>query len=426
MSINLERLTTYQVNIGASLHKSNSTGQIDDSKIDSGTDEGEYHLVTRQLPRSTTKLSRETLEKGNNARARLLGTAGSSSRPKDDSNNNESGGSGGGKMPLLLEIDTQDQSSTCAYEGEYEHISHSDENDEVDCLLIYDDESKSFVIERVGSNVLIKSSTANGAGATASSSMSTGQLALPANKYVPPKDGAKKQDAHDTQASLDDSIDAELARELEGALDDLSDPGDGKSANPSRRGSAHNQHHKREGSEDDQLNMELAENIDEALQDALSDDDEFEEVDDTHFMGNGSGSANVADIEVLSDHHSDIGDDEEEDDMIFEEVDPSADMDGGSNSNNNNNNNPAESASLSFLESDSDEFEEIDNGQGSDSLFGESARSSPSGANMQQQQRRRHSQRQHSPHGIPADPDNEDSSEFEDLENDLARSLENI
>ncbi|KAI8325370.1 hypothetical protein GQ54DRAFT_295601 [Martensiomyces pterosporus] len=427
MSINLEHPATYHVRLGTSMHRSDS--QID--KADSGTDEGEYHLVARQLPRSTTRLSRDTLENGENIRARLLGTPSNTAqaRPKDSGNNS-------GKLPLLIEIDTRDQNSTCVYEGDYEQVSHSQESEEVDCLLLYDEESKAFVIERVASSVLIKSSnTAGGSNAGGSGSTSTGQLALPANKYVAPKGGsrpsAKSQSRQDTQAALDDTMDAELARELEGALDDLSDHGDGataRPASPSRRGSTQRLH-KRQTSED-QLNMELAENIDEALQDALSDDDEFEEVDNSQFMSNNSSKNLEAEVESLSDRHSNNGDEEEdEDDMIFEEVDPSAGMENGDA----NSDLLGATASVALLESDSDEFEEIDNEQDpslffnganeqdSGSLFAESVQSSPTSASHHQRQ-------QQSPlaHGVSADPDNEDSSEFEDLENDLARSLEDV
>ncbi|KAJ2457764.1 hypothetical protein GGI02_006091, partial [Coemansia sp. RSA 2322] len=280
MSINLEQTTTYPIRLGSSLAKRDGIDPATGLASEEGAEEG-FHFVSRQLPRTTTKLSRETLENGDNVRARLLGTSARVAAGSD------------GKRQILLEIDARDQKSTCTYEGEYEPVlsggrtSVNDDDDsiddeEVDCVLIYDEESKAFVIERVASSTVIKSGVPSGVN-SASTGASAGQLTLPANRHSDlPRDGGVNATAasnRGTPSLLDEASEDELAKELEGILD------------------------------------------------VTSDDDEFEVVD-------GSGADTKvskpieAEVESLSDRRSDNDDDD--DDMVFEEVDPSADLSAGS------------------------------------------------------------------------------------------------
>ncbi|KAJ2508131.1 hypothetical protein IWW47_000765 [Coemansia sp. RSA 2052] len=133
MAINLEQKAAYPIRIGASVFRSGSNNTDFTQRVvsDDGTfEEDGFHLVSRQLPRTTTKLSRETLESGENVRTRQLGTT---ARSAED----------GGKQSVLIEIDARDQKSTCTYEGDFEPVpfsdnieAHSDdgENDEIECI----------------------------------------------------------------------------------------------------------------------------------------------------------------------------------------------------------------------------------------------------------------------------------------------------
>ncbi|KAJ2885136.1 hypothetical protein IWW38_005353, partial [Coemansia aciculifera] len=328
MSINLEQKTTYPIRLGASMRKRSDSNSDPSQRIvsDEGTFvEDGFHLVSRQLPRTTTKLSRETLESGENVRARQLDTSATL--------NDGSGLDSKQQQSVLIEVDGSDQrSTTCTYEGDFEPVasghgaretSSDGESDEVECVLIYDEEMKAFVIERIASLVTIKSGVPSGVTA-ASVGTSAGQLALPANKHGSPKERVRTASAKRDTPSLvgDESSEDELAKELEGMLDDNSDMGDvalttSPSRSRSRRSSV--QGTQKWESLDDQLNMELAENLDDALlEDVASDEDEFEEVNDAQFIGSEDGGGNV---ESLADSRSDDDDDDDDDDLAFEEVD---------------------------------------------------------------------------------------------------------
>ncbi|KAJ2870488.1 hypothetical protein GGH93_005536 [Coemansia aciculifera] len=390
---------------------------------DEGTfEEDGFHLVARQLPRSTTKLSRETLENGENVRARHLDTT---AREAEGDN----------RQSVLIEIDARDQKSTCTYEGDFEPVPHSDgSDDEVECVLIYDEESKAFVIERVASHVVVKSGAPSGVSA-ATAGTSAGQLALPMNKHGSPKERVRAASRRDTPSLMDEASDDELAKELEGMLDDVSDQGDvaltGSARSRSRRSSV--QRANKWDNLDDQLNMELAENLDEALLgDVASDDDEFEEVDGAQFLGSDNGADDggeardlVAEVESLPDRRSD-DDDDDDDDMAFEEVDPSAELDARPNSQ------LALSVSRAGLSDEFGDFEEIgtpltgqSNGTSGidDSLFSGSA--SPSLLSPRRPEHRSVNQARRPKGGsLSADVDTETLDEFEDLDLDLTRSLE--
>ncbi|KAJ2811561.1 hypothetical protein H4S07_001988 [Coemansia furcata] len=374
MSINLEQKTTYPIRLGSTIVKNTSeSSQV----ADSGTfEEDGFHLVSRQLPRSTTKLSRETLESGENARARHLDTT----RP--------------GPSQVLIEIDGRDQKSTCTYEGDYEPVALKDEgqsDDDVECVLIYDEESKAFVIDRVASHVAVKTGAPSGVSSVAATS--TGQLALPVNRHVASRRGTP-----------DEASDDELAKELEGMLDDVSDPGDARKTSVPRASAA------KWDSLDDQLNMELAETLDDALLDAASDDDEFEEVDGAQFLDD----AKDLDVESLPDRSDD-------DDMVFEEVDPGADA-------------PSAPLSLSVARGDDfGDFEEIgtpltgqSNGTSGidDSLFSGSASPALLSPRRSEQRGVVNQARRSRGSGLSADVDTETLDGFEDLDLDLTRSLE--
>ncbi|KAJ2062310.1 hypothetical protein GGI17_002548 [Coemansia sp. S146] len=423
MSINLEQNTTYPIRLGSTMLK-RSNANLSQVVADEGTfEEDGFHLVARQLPRSTTKLSRETLENGENARARHLDTT---AREAEGDN----------RQSVLIEIDARDQKSTCTYEGDFEPVPHSDgSDDEVECVLIYDEESRAFVIERVASHVVVKSGAPSGVSA-ATAGTSAGQLALPMNKHGSPKERVRAASRRDTPSLMDEASDDELAKELEGMLDDVSDQGDvaltGSARSRSRRSSV--QRANKWDNLDDQLNMELAENLDEALlEDVASDDDEFEEVDGAQFLGSDNGADDggeardlVAEVESLPDRRSDDDDDDDDDDMAFEEVDPSAELDARPNSQ------LALSVNRAGLSDEFGDFEEIgtpltgqSNGTSGidDSLFSGSA--SPSLLSPRRPEHRSVNQaRRPKGSSLSADVDTEALDEFEDLDLDLTRSLE--
>ncbi|KAJ2551889.1 hypothetical protein EV175_003518 [Coemansia sp. RSA 1933] len=308
MSINLDQKITYQLSLGASLRKSNTTA---DNLANSGTEDSEFHLVSRNLPRTTTKLCRETLEVEPNIRARLLSVP-----AKSNSN-------GRGIQSAIFEANAHDQKTTCTYEGDYVNISYAadssgvDDSEDVDCVLIYDAETKSFVIERLTANVSIKSSSQNDVNAPG-----PGSLALPANRSGP-TGGVRRE------PTIDEAAEDELAKELEGMLDDVSDFGDSNEAQPTSANVIGDERLGRRDSaraQDKQLSMELAENLDDELFDEpVSDDDEFEEVDNVQFMEDDDTSP----IERRNTKDS-MADD---DDMMFEEVEPFAELGSGSGGN---------------------------------------------------------------------------------------------
>ncbi|ORX74832.1 hypothetical protein DL89DRAFT_23431 [Linderina pennispora] len=342
MSINLETLTTYNVRVGASI--SPQTANDSDAAGAQSSEDSEFHIVSRQLPRSTTK------------------------------------------QALLMEIDAWDQKTQCTYEGDYDVVPR--DVDEVDCVLLYDKESQVFVVERISSNCTVKAGTVSGA---ASASAASGKLALPSSTYVAvePKPKPKGKATSDMEDGSDDDA---FALELEGILNDGSESGD-VSRNQSRRGSSSQAAHKPQGP-DDQLGMELEENIDEIL-DAASDDDMFEDVEDAQFHHDD-------DVRSLSDQNSD-------DDIVFEDI-------------------PAPIGTSAPFETfeevgedDDSEFEtvNVDDAGNADDLFGdiESGSTSPIHAapNSATSQSKGLSS--------AADQDNENSDEFDDLEEDLERSL---
>ncbi|KAJ1909629.1 hypothetical protein LPJ71_003460 [Coemansia sp. S17] len=429
MSLNLEQKTTYPIRLGSTMLKRNNSANLSQQVVaDEGTfEEDGFHLVARQLPRSTTKLSRETLESGENVRARHLDTT---AREAEGDN----------RKSVLIEIDSRDQKSTCTYEGDFEPVpnsdnaeAHSDEDDGIECVLIYDEESKAFVIERVASHVVVKTGAPSGVSA-ATAGTSAGQLALPMNKHGSPKERVRAASRRDTPSLMDEASDDELAKELEGMLDDVSDQGDvaltGSARSRSRRSSV--QRANKWDNLDDQLNMELAENLDEALlEDAASDDDEFEEVDGAQFLGSDNGADDgdardlVAEVESLPDRRSD-DDDDDDDDMAFEEVDPSAELDARPSSQ------LALSVNRTGLSDEFGEFEEIgtpltgqSNGTSGidDSLFSGSA--SPSLLSPRRAEHRSvNSARRPKGSSLSADVDTETLDGFEDLDLDLTHSLE--
>ncbi|KAJ2746249.1 hypothetical protein GGI20_001529 [Coemansia sp. BCRC 34301] len=431
MTINLEQNITYPIRLGASVLKHSSSSDLAKRVVsDDGTfEEDGFHLVSRQLPRTTTKLTRETLESGKNVRARQLDNTARAAEGED-------------RQSVLIEIDARDQKSTCTYEGDFEPVVPSidnvdanegsdDADDEIECVLIYDEESKAFVIERVASHIAVKSGVPSGVSAVSTGTLA-GQLALPTNTHGSPKGRVRAASKRDTPSVVDEASEDELAKELEGMFDDASDMGDvvltGSARSRSRRSSE--QRTQKWESLDDQLNMELAENLDEALlEDVASDDDEFEEVDGAQFLGsetgNGGEAAGSLEVESLPDNHSD-GDDDDDDDMAFEEVDPPAELDARPNSQ------LALSVSRAGLTAEFEEFEEIGTpftGQSNvtsgidDSLFSGSA--SPSLLSPRRlEQRSLNQARRLNGGSVSADVDTETLDGFEDLDLDLTRSLE--
>ncbi|KAJ1648499.1 hypothetical protein LPJ64_000196 [Coemansia asiatica] len=385
MALNLEQQTTYSIRPGLSL-SSNLTSEETHENTDSAQ-KNKFHLLSRQLPRSTTKLSRELLDNGAGLKARFSETR---------SNANEEENS---KRAIVLEADSKDQKTSCTYEGEFEQTASEsmegsllviDDGQEIDCVLIYDEETKAFVIERVTSSVVVKSGVVNGASGI-SGGTSTGLLALPSKRHNPNKEKGRGTSStaargDNAQASMDDeSSEDELAKELEGMLDDVSDMGDplsASSAKQSRKASAGKQKQSQSWENiEDQLNMELAENLDEALLDvAASDDDDFEEVDSAQFVSSEKNAKGLdADIESLPD---DGPSDDEDDEMVFEEVDPSSAASIRGTADNGGPQNKSRGSDL-ILEEDFEDFEEIGSprtAQSSafdDALFGGSVASTP-------------------------------------------------
>ncbi|KAJ2707991.1 hypothetical protein FB645_000342 [Coemansia sp. IMI 203386] len=394
MSLNFEQQTTYTVRQGLSFSNDRNLNSEETPATDPSQKHG-FHLLSRQLPRTTTKLSRELLDNGSGLRTRFSGSSSSHTNI--------------GKKAVMLEADSKDQKATCTYEGEFELItSDSDSNllaadddgQEVDCVLIYDEENKAFIIERVTSNVVVKSGAASGVNA-ASSGAATGLLALPSKKHDPSKEKSKDTSGtttaaattttakRDVQANMDDeSSEDELAKELEGMLDDVSDMGDPLSASSARQSrktpvGKQKQQQQQQNWEnmEDQLNMELAENLDKALlEDAASDDDDFEEVDSALFASEKTSNNNMgAEVESLVDGQSD---DDEDDEMVFEEVDPSV-ANIGTADNGGPQDNKNRESELILEEEDFEDFEEIGSprtAQSSafdDALFGGSVASTP-------------------------------------------------
>ncbi|KAJ2724291.1 hypothetical protein GGI07_002064 [Coemansia sp. Benny D115] len=408
MSINLEQQTTYKVQPGVSLStKDTDTGTDTDQ---GGQPASDFHLLARQLPRTTTRLSRETLENGEGLRARFA-------EPPLRSMDNAD------KKHLLLEADSTTQKSTCTYEGDFEKLTMEDatQDDEVECILIYDEENKAFVIERLTSAVVVKSSGPNNTG---SSGAGIGMLALPTKKHDPSRERNKGTAREDAQAGGDEFSEDELAKELEGMLDDVSDTGEPGSANPSKSGrwaSSGSKQSEKWDNLEDQLNIELEETLGEALnEDAGSDEDEFEEVDGTQFVQNKSNANSMAaEIESLADTPSD-----EDEDMVFEEVDPSAGLSAGTIGSVRPDH---RRGSGSILEDDFEDFEEIGSPRTAQSntadehLFEEPVSSISSAGEFK-------SPREREVDGsvVSADQEIEMGDEFDDLEYDLARNLEDI
>ncbi|KAJ2522593.1 hypothetical protein H4217_000649 [Coemansia sp. RSA 1939] len=448
MSINLDQQTTYQLRLGVSMQK--NTGSISDnvsSAADgpdgSSNEDSGFHLVSRNLPRTTTKLCRETLEAEPSLRARLLSLPG-----KGNSNGKEA------VLPAIFETTARDQKTVCTYEGDYVNVLHaSDESgsgngngdaagdasdDEVDCVLIYDEENKAFVIERVASRTSIKTSSQS-SGVGSSGTAASGSLALPTNQYDPSKTDSAKNAAGPTsgvrrEPTIDEAAEDELAKELEGMLDDGSDFGGGPLRANDNPGSA-----------DKQYSMEATDYLDEALfEEAASDDDEFEEVDNVQFLEDDDGAGQ----EERNNNKSSVADD---DDMLFEEIDPSAELGSGSGSGGGN---MAGHGSGSIAEEDF-EFEDVGSpnitslsitsgggGGADDALFGGSFTSSPnifqqpgqgsSGSGAQQSLMSQTTSPTSAVSGysvsrnMPSitEQDTETIDEFDDLDFDLTQSLQ--
>ncbi|KAJ1786073.1 hypothetical protein LPJ62_003946 [Coemansia sp. RSA 2167] len=385
MSINLEEQITYQLQVGTSLQGSDA-------------DSDEFHLVSRQLARTTTKLARETLENGHNTRVRVP-----NARDAD-------------KRSILLEADSSDLKSTCTYEGDYEVVSKGDDtDDEIACVLIYDDEVNAFTIERVATMPVIKTGVPNSVSVAANAS--SGSLLLPTNKHDPEK--VKQPARRESESVMDEALEDELAKELEGMLSD--DDNDSDGGRMSRRNSS-KQTDKRVNSEE-QLNTELADSLNEALFEAAgSDEDEFEEVDGSEVLAaRRDSSRNMStDADPLFDRRSTL-DDDDEDEMLFEEIDPSVELGGTEFSPQNSR------AGGSMIEDDSDQFEEISGSRvnsmiskstGDDALFGSFTASPISYSDQQPLQ-------QAGKKSSSMDPGTDTvDDEFEDFDLDLTRSLE--
>ncbi|KAJ1767704.1 hypothetical protein IW140_004627 [Coemansia sp. RSA 1813] len=436
MSINLDQQITYQLCLGTSLQKSTASGSDGaDDLAGSGNEDFGFHLVSRNLPRTTTKICRETLETEPSLRARLF------SLPGKDSSSSK------GMRPAIFEADAHDQKTVCTYEGDYVNISHTDDDngagdsEEIDCVLIYDAENRAFVVERLASNASIKSSSqisVNPSGAPAA-----GSLALPTNQRGPSKAERKKSKPGPMggvrrEPTIDEAAEEELAKELEGMLDDDSDFDEATVATsgdegPSRSGSARTQENP-----DEQLSMELAENLDDELfEEAASDDDEFEEVDNVQLLGDdGTGP------DERRNTKSSVADDDE---MLFEEIEPFAELGGGSVGNlTGHGSGSAADDDFEFEDVGSPNITSMGANRGGgvdDTLFGDSFTSSPntfhqpegqgSSANGQQSL-----PSQTSPASVASghnmsgnarastEHDTETPDEFEDLDFDLTQSLQ--
>lgn len=157
-----------------------------------------YHLVSRTLTRTTSKASRQVLDETLQARAKTLGNT---------------------PNRVVMEMETSDKSLTYVYEGEYQPTTTED----IECILVYDSETQSYRAERLTSRLNLKTTSVS---TVSKPTMTADNLELPT---------AKK-----------DTEDDELAKELEGMLDD--------------------------NELEDQLDKELE----------TSEDDEFEEVNPTY------------------------------------------------------------------------------------------------------------------------------------------------
>ncbi|KAJ2783073.1 hypothetical protein H4R18_001894 [Coemansia javaensis] len=192
MSINLDEPTEYLVRVGSSLQ-----GEQPDAE-----DEAGFHLVSRQLPRTTTKVARETLEHGDNMRVRVPAVR-----------------AGGGKSALLLEADSRGQRGTCAYEGELERLAGSGaDDDEITCVLVYDDEFKAFTIEKLASTATITSGALNAVAAAAAGGGLASALELPANTHR-----ARAESRRESESVADEALEDVLAKELEDMMGNNSD-----------------------------------------------------------------------------------------------------------------------------------------------------------------------------------------------------------
>ncbi|PIA18091.1 hypothetical protein COEREDRAFT_80035 [Coemansia reversa NRRL 1564] len=406
MSINLEKKITYPVHVGSSLQRKKGTGSTTTNSSSSVEDLG-FHLVSRQLPRTTTRLSRDTLENGENMRVRFPSGV---SKHSDD------------KQPILLEATARNEETTCTYEGDYVRISRrnsdgsrdaddgtlEDSDDEVECVLVYDAEIEAFTIHRLESRVSV---TSGGLSSVVPGTAGTnaGALVLPTKKHNSTKHNSGKASSHSSSKreskAMDDELEDALAKELDDILSDDSDGGtNGKT---SRKNSMRQQHQ-------DQLLDEIVESHSE---------DEFEEVDSSQVLSarqNVNQSSVEMDVESLSDHHSGAEDNE----MIFEEVDPSMDLGVVSDSSLHNSR-----VSGSPIEDDSDQFEDVSasriisltgkDAADDDALFGGSFSASPLSFTDQGQDIQGQGQRSHS-----GDHGTDTQDEFEDLDLDLVRSLD--
>ncbi|KAJ1732172.1 hypothetical protein LPJ61_002176 [Coemansia biformis] len=410
MSINLDEQIEYPLRVGASL----CGNDRQDEGAESGAEEDGFHVVSRHLPRTTTRVSRETLEGATQLRARFPGGRGSAS----------------GKSSLLLEADARDQKSVCTYDGELERISaqasnDDDSDDEVTCLLIYDDELKAFTIEKLASRAEITSGCLSNV-AAAGAGASTGMLALPANTHgassARRKGALRAESRRESDSVADEVMDDELAKELEGLLDNDSDDdgggGDDAAANSERANRADSARHRDARVDSEELlSAALTRTMDDAmLSEVGSDDDEFEAI----------GSSKAPDECGESDHDNSghrSDDDDDDDEMMFEVIDlptslgtapsfsPQSGHIGGS-----------------LMEDDSDQFEDVSASRidsidsidskgaaSDDALFADSFPASPMGYTDPHLHQR--DPKQHTPAHDTDTPD-----EFEEVDLDLARS----
>ncbi|KAJ2080038.1 hypothetical protein H4R24_003372 [Coemansia sp. RSA 988] len=410
MSINLEKQITYPVHAGSSLRSKKGAGSTT-SNSSSMEDLG-FHLVSRQLPRTTTRLSRDTLENGKSMRVRFPGEASKNAADK---------------QPILLEATARNEETTCTYEGDYVHISRRNSNgvresndgsledsgEEVECVLVYDAEVEAFTIHRVESRVTVTSGGLNSV-VPGTAGTNAGALILPSKKHNSERHNSVKAPSHSSSRreskAMDDELEDALAKELDDMLSDDSDGGgNGKM---SRKNSVRQQ-------QQGQLVDEMVESPSE---------DEFEEVDSSQVLSarrNTNQTSTGTDVELMSDHHSGAEDNE----MVFEEVDPSMDLGVVSDSSLHNSR-----ASGSPVDDDSDQFEDVSASRivglaskdgadkdvaDDDALFDGSFSASPLSYTDQTQGPQGQGQRSHS-----GDHGTDTQDEFEDLDLDLVRSLD--
>ncbi|KAJ2613857.1 hypothetical protein H4S08_001979 [Coemansia sp. RSA 1365] len=326
------------------------------------------------------------------------------------------------KQPILLEASARNEETTCTYEGDYVRISRrnsdgsrdaddgtlEDSDEEVECVLVYDAEIEAFTIHRLESRVSV---TSGGLSSVVPGTAGTnaGALVLPTKKHNSTKHNSDKSSSHSSSKreskAMDDELEDALAKELDDILSDDSDGGtNGKT---SRKNSMRQQQH-------GQLLDEIVESLSE---------DEFEEVDSSQVLSarqNANQLSAEMDVELLSDHHSGAEDNE----MIFEEVDPSMDLGVVSDSSLHNSR-----VSGSPIEDDSDQFEDVSasriisladkDAADDDALFSGSFSVSPLSFTDQGQSIQEQGQRSHS-----GDHGTDTQDEFEDLDLDLVRSLD--